>query len=212
MRRSPGSVSFPSFSFPAQSRPTRIRCRSNCVHLTTARSIGIWSFCVNGLIRRPLACPTGADSPSPCAQPVVLFLRRGRPKYRDSLILWQVLVFQRALVFPQFPIQCCTTTFVGGEESLSSSMGLGTALGCALRPLFEASETLLQMCSSFRDLRIFHHNFGEPVIRIQSQREKIILDDIFLDGPAVDVGLSKLNCIDRWWHFGGHNGNQFRRR
>ena len=50
------------------------------------------------------------------------------------------------------------------------------------------------------------------MVGIQSQGEKIILDDIFLGRKAPNIGLGKLDCIDGGSLLGGHNGDKFRRR
>src|SRR6266516_3294286 len=87
MPRPPGNVSCRFFSFPAPSRITGISFRSNCVRSMIVRSIAIWRSCVNASIRRFPAYPMGDSSPLSCDQLVAFFLRRGEPKYRETLIM-----------------------------------------------------------------------------------------------------------------------------
>src|SRR5260370_30098746 len=86
MHKPPGNVCCHFFNFPVRLRRTLRWCGSNCIHSTTASSIEIWPFCVNGSIKCRRACPMDVGSPLPCAQPVAFFLRRRCPKYRDTLL------------------------------------------------------------------------------------------------------------------------------
>src|SRR5450755_3889298 len=121
-------------------------------------------------------------------------------------------LFQSALILPEFPIQLLAAAVVNFSQPISSSAGLRLSFACALCPLLEPGEALLQACSSFGDFPIFHRHFGETVIRVQSQGEKIILDDIFLSMPTMNIGLGKLDGIDRLGLDCGHNWDEFRRR
>ena len=50
-------------------------------------NLAMWvRTCVNASIRRFPAYPMGDSSPLPCDQLVAFFLRRGEPKYRETLV------------------------------------------------------------------------------------------------------------------------------
>src|SRR5258707_6530926 len=127
-------------------------------------------------------------------------------------MIGQPLLFQGALIRPQFLIQFLAPPREGFSEPLPSLAGLGLSFPRALCPLPESSETLFQVRSSFRSLRILYRDLGKPVVGVQSQRQKIVFDDIFLGRPAMNRGLGKLDGIDRWGFLCGHDRDQFRRR
>src|SRR5258708_8467032 len=127
-------------------------------------------------------------------------------------MIGQPLLFQGALIRPQFLIQFLAPPRDGFSEPLPSVSGLGLSFLRALCPLPESSETLFQVRSSFRSLRILYRDLGKPVVGVQSQRTKIVFDDICLGRPAMNIGLGKLDGIDRWGFLCGHDRDQFRRR
>src|SRR2546426_3777841 len=106
-------------------------------------------------------------------------------------MIGQLLLFQDALIRPQFLIQFLAPPREGFSQPLPSLAGLGLSFPRALCPLPESSETLFQVRSSFRSLRILYRDLGKPVVGVQSQRQKIVFDDIFLGRPAMNIGLGK---------------------
>src|SRR5260221_1076632 len=127
-------------------------------------------------------------------------------------MIGQPLLFQGALIRPHFLLQFLAPPREGFSEPLPSLAGLGLSFPRALCPLPESSETLFQVRSSFRSLRILYRDLGKPVVGVQSQRQKRVFDDIFLGRPAMNRGLGKLDGIDRWGFLCGHDRDQFRRR
>lgn len=62
------------------------------------------------------------------------------------------LLFQRALIYPEFLIQLFAAAREGLPQLLPSAARLNLALACALGLLLEAGEPLFQAGSSFRHL------------------------------------------------------------
>src|SRR2546428_436849 len=61
-------------------------------------------------------------------------------------------------------------------------------LSCSRSPLLDVVEPLLQCGSLFADLGIGNRGLAIAMVGIQSQRQKIIADPVFLQRPAADVG------------------------
>src|SRR6266487_1977692 len=76
------------------------------------------------------------------------------------------LFFQCALVQTQFPVEFIAPTLVLFAQALMSFTGLLFSCASTLRPLPQAALALLQVGSSLRYLRVFHHHLGETVIRV----------------------------------------------
>src|SRR6266508_2149405 len=125
----------------------------------------------------------------------------------DALI--QCLRLQFALALAEFPVQLPHARLRLGIQALMAPPRPPTALACTFGPAFEGGEPLLYGLAPFADLGVHHLGLGISVIGIEPQRNEVVTDDVFLQRPALEIGLGQLYGIANISR--GHNWDELGR-